>query len=101
MKRRNKMYRKIRIIVVLLLTFFPISAFAYMENVHKKISVKAVEKSLVSEVLKNIGLEKGIEQEIKGRFKEPKSVIQWIEYGSEWEDFILFPPYPFLMIYPG
>jgi len=99
------MFRKISMSAVFMALFTvivcPVSVFGYKGSVHKGIAAKAIEKSKIGNSLGEIGFDGGLEHKIKGSFDDPKSVIGWIEYGSEWEDFMLLPGYPILMIYPG
>jgi hypothetical protein len=64
------------------------SLFAYGPEVHKEITSKAIDKSFLDVRLKQLGFEDGVQYKFE-TWKE-NSIRQWIQYGSEWEDLILF-----------
>jgi hypothetical protein len=64
--------------------------FGYPTSVHKKITLKAVDKirSSLNERLKQIGLENGVDHTLETWDKN--TILEWIQYGSHWEDLIAF-----------
>jgi len=82
---RTKVGRDILFLFVIYLVFCFSSAFGYSKNTHYKITLRAVEKSLLDEAVKQIGFMDGAKQEIEGSF-ETESIEDWIKYGSNWED---------------
>jgi hypothetical protein len=87
------MFRKISVLVIFTalfsVTVCPVTVFGYKGSVHKRIATTALGKSKTGAFLGTIGFENGIKHEIKGNFDEPKTVAEWVEYGSEWEDWVL------------
>ncbi|MBW2169314.1 MAG: hypothetical protein JRG69_08660 [Deltaproteobacteria bacterium] len=92
-KKRERAMRIVVHIMAIQLFACPAAVFGYEGEVHKRITLEAVKKikSSLDESIKQIGCDNGIEHKIKGRAMkgEPKSIMEWIQYGSNWEDLVL------------
>jgi len=81
-------------IIIAIVTTFQLS-WAYDGSVHKKINESAVEASQLESVLKNqLGIENGTDAIFK-KGRETKSVLKWIAYGGEAEDYGWFGKYDY------
>ena len=75
---------KIAVISLMVSLICPVSIFGYDPVVHEQISFNAIKKSSLNSILNQIGFSGGIDQKIIG-CKE-KSIKDWVQYGSSWED---------------
>ena len=96
---KNKIGKIFLISVLLFITplLFTGQLYAYSIGVHKKITFEVIDQNetKINDYLKNIGLDKGVDEELKNSFSR-KTVEEWIERGSWIEDIdpgILFSHY--------
>ncbi len=84
-----KMKKKILILTlnITLIFLFHIRLDAYSLKVHERITEEVIKQTEVklNQYLKNIGLSKGVNEELKSG-NDKKEVIEWIKYGSWKED---------------
>ncbi len=88
---KKKMTRGIVFIVAMSLLTSPATLFGYMVGVHEEITSKAIEKcDELDGSLRRIGFENGVEHIMeRGFLRGEKSIGEWMQYGSYWEDLIL------------
>jgi hypothetical protein len=83
------------LVISVILVLGPAAAFGYWENAHQQITSNAIQNSALAGSVKQIGftdINRPIT--IKGSLIHPKSIREWIEYGSKFEDSVLFYYYP-------
>ncbi len=87
---QNKIGKIFFIVVFLFITpvLFIGQSYAYSLGVHEKITYNVIEqnKTKINGYLKNIGLDNGINENLKNSFLWKKTVREWMEYGSWMED---------------
>lgn len=83
---QQKLMKNYVIFIIITLALSCPSAFGYGLDSHYVITKKAVDESSLEDAVKQIGFTK-LEDEIKGSL-DTKSIVEWIAWGSKWEDLI-------------
>jgi hypothetical protein len=92
---------EVSLVVSIILVIGPAAAFGYWKNVHQQITSNAIAKSSLTESVKQIGFADIDSVQVKGSLKDPKSISDWIEYGSEFEDLVISPRFVPPLSYNG
>ena len=80
----QELLKIIAFFIMILLGLISSSALGYDKDSHDQIAVKSVQKSSLDDALQQIGFTI-YNDSIKGSSKT-KSIIDWIRFGSWWED---------------